>query len=146
MRRGRSPNEAAIEKQEEVPPKRAQVARSMAGDGSSPDPATPDAARAEKGAKRRAYRMTDKAMAQRRTAAEKSTGPKTAAGKAQSSRNSLAHGMTAFKVSYLVAGEDGPRVRRAVPGAASAPPPAQSHGRVGVAAIGQRLVATGPPD
>jgi hypothetical protein len=60
----------------------------------------------DKTGRKRKYTLSDTATAQRQAAAKKSTGPKTAEGKATSSRNALTHGMTAFKTSILVWGED----------------------------------------
>ena len=84
----------------------AQLASDVVDNGSSHDVTTPCVMDAEKRANRRPYRMSATAMVQRRAAAKKSTGPKTAAGKSRSSRNSLTHGMTAFRTAYLVVGED----------------------------------------
>src|SRR5262245_39636808 len=73
---------------------------------SKTDRADGDAENDKGTAPKREYKSSDKTTAQRRAAAEKSTGPKTAEGKATSSRNGVTHGMTAFKTSTLVKGED----------------------------------------
>src|SRR5690348_8077362 len=89
-------------------PERTDAAASLPRDAvAKVDVATGDnASRDEATSPRRKYALTDKAIEQRKAAAQNSTGPTSVEGKATSSRNPVTHGMTAFATSILVDGED----------------------------------------
>lgn len=81
------------------------------GDGEDiPFPASPDQAEnghphETKQVPKRAYNLSDKALAARRANAKKSTGPITADGKASSSRNSWKHGLHASATALGIVGK-----------------------------------------